>query len=81
MICPRCQGFMLGDYGDVRCLNCSHRLFGPEPIRLCQWQNKLAGQCTKNPMRGSDYCQEHEKAEARRRSELVKYYQLGEVKE
>jgi hypothetical protein len=81
MTCPRCQGFIIATPDDTFCINCAYRLFGPEPIRSCQWRNKIAGQCRKNPMRGSDYCQEHEKTEARRRMELVKFYQLGEVEE
>lgn len=32
MICPRCQGLIVQEYGEERCLNCGHRTsFVPPP--------------------------------------------------
>lgn len=34
MRCVKCQGLVVNEYGDVRCLNCGRRYFPPEPVSV-----------------------------------------------
>lgn len=78
MTCIRCLGLVIKEHDELRCLNCGHRPIPIEPQPLCKgrYQN---GQCWKSPVRGSDYCLQHEREEVAKRKALVAANNLGEL--
>ena len=52
MRCIRCQGCMIDDFGDVRCLNCGHRPCEMRPAladeRKLEGNMAIGGTCSKN---------------------------------
>ena len=62
MTCPRCSGFVLSDYEDVRCLICGWRdaVPGAHPLLVNpnrQWTPDLCGLClTRKARRGHRLC-------------------------
>lgn len=67
MICPRCSGLVVDEYGDRRCLVCGYHDAPPLEPQVCKGTLKTQGRCVKAPARGSDYCQQCEKLEAKHR--------------
>ena len=57
--CPKCQGFVINDFGDVRCMNCGLRPLvvtrppDPEPTR------RRCSSCTNEAVEGKRTCQAH----------------------
>lgn len=61
MRCEKCQGLVVNDYGDVRCMNCGNRplelLREPEPAT--QGRRRQCSNCKAAAKVGHNYCQEH----------------------
>lgn len=61
MRCEKCQGLVVNDYGEVRCMNCGARPFEilrePEPAK--QGRRRLCSNCKDDAAVGHRYCQRH----------------------
>lgn len=59
--CSRCQGFVMTDQYETRCLNCGNRpyelLREPEPDR--RGRRLACSNCRQPVVEGHNYCQEH----------------------
>lgn len=66
MRCPKCQGLIVQEYEEARCLNCSYRPVPIEPAPICRGMNKN-GQCPKPAIRRSNYCLQHDLIETKNR--------------
>lgn len=61
MTCARCQGLVVNDYGDVRCMNC-----GARPLVVLraheepkQGRRRSCSNCKGDAKAGHNYCQRH----------------------
>ena len=55
--CPRCGGFVINEYGEIRCIPCGWRyveLFVPQTL-YCRWTN-----CLNEAMPGIVHCPVHQ---------------------
>jgi len=61
LICTRCQGFVMTDQYETRCLNCGARPFevrrNLEPPK--QGRRRRCGNCHEPAIAGHHYCQMH----------------------
>lgn len=61
MTCERCQGLVVDEYGEVRCMNCGARPFEilrePEPAK--QGRRRRCSNCKEAAVVGHNYCQHH----------------------
>lgn len=61
MTCEKCQGLVVNDYGDVRCMNCGARplvvLRAPEEPK--QGRRRSCSNCKALAAAGHNYCQRH----------------------
>lgn len=78
MNCSRCGNLLISNVDETYCYACGHRPIPIEPQPLCKGRYRN-GQCQKSPVRGSDYCLQHDREEARKRKQLVAAQNLGEL--
>ncbi|NOT95441.1 MAG: hypothetical protein HOP00_03925 [Nitrospira sp.] len=61
MRCEKCQGLIVNEYGDVRCMNCGARpgvvLRDPEPDKRVR--RRGCSNCAEYAVVGHHYCQHH----------------------
>lgn len=61
MRCTKCQGLVLNEYGDVRCLNCVNRPCQVlrEPERAPQGRRSRCKDCQNEAEPGRNHCRPH----------------------
>lgn len=66
MTCPKCQGLLIDEHDETRCLNCGYRVLQVAPTPICKF-HASKGRCIKTAMKHSNYCNQHDALEAHRR--------------
>lgn len=60
--CPRpgCGGFVVHEFGDIRCVSCGWRDNPPYPEKIRDAYDKIkCRNCQQTPVKGKTYCQHH----------------------